>query len=87
MDIKDEIKFIKELNAVPRSIILDNITLFFDVLNILEESHQNGGVFEVTDDNLYIFNGFSNWIREINESLNLKRLESFASGFEGKFDT
>lgn len=86
MGIDQEIILVKELSSIPEFIIMKEKAIFIDLIEILDESHCNGGIFEVTDRNLAIFSDFAAWLRHLAEQLDDKKFEWYSSDFEGKFD-
>ena len=67
ININDEIYFINELRKADIDDIRSNIDKFISILEQLQISHQDNGIFEVNIENIHIFFNFlmSKWIFHI----------------------
>ena len=85
ININDEIYFINELKKADIDDIRSNIDKFISILEQLQISHQDNGIFEVNIENTHIFFNFVFWIREIQNKLELS-LDKYTDGFDTNFD-
>ena len=85
ININDEIYFINELRKADIDDIRSNIDKFISILEQLQISHQDNGIFEVNIENIHIFFNFVFWIREIQNKLELS-LDKYTDGFDTNFD-
>ena len=85
ININDEIYFINELKKSNIDDIRSNIDKFISILEQLQISHQDNGIFEVNIENIHIFFNFVFWIREIQNKLELS-LDKYSDGFDANFD-
>ena len=85
ININDEIYFINELKKANIDDIRSNIDKFISILEQLQISHQDNGIFEVNIENIHIFFNFVFWIREIQNKLELS-LDKYTDGFDTNFD-
>ena len=85
ININDEIYFINELRKADIDDIRSNIDKFIAILEQLQISHQDNGIFEVNIENIHIFFNFVFWIREIQNKLELS-LDKYTDGFDTNFD-
>ena len=85
ININDEIYFINELKKANIDDIRSNIDKFISILEQLQISHQDNGIFEVNIENIHIFFNFVFWIREIQNKLELS-LDKYSDGFDANFD-
>ena len=83
LNFEDEIYFIESLKKINEEEFLQNKEIFIEILEILQISHQDNGIFEVTNKNINIFLGFINWIRMIDNKYYLG-VEKYIDGFEVK---
>ena len=80
ININDEIYFINELKKADIDDIRSNIDKFISILEQLQISHQDNGIFEVNIENTHIFFNFVFWIREIQNKLEIS-LDKYTDGF------
>ena len=85
ININDKIYFINELRKADIDDIRSNIDKFISILEQLQISHQDYGIFEVNIENIHIFFNFVFWIREIQNKLGLS-LDKYTDGFDTNFD-
>ena len=85
ININDEIYFINELRKADIDDIRSNTDKFISILEQLQISHQDNGIFEVNIENIHIFFNFVFWIREIQNKLELS-LDKYTDGFDTNFD-
>ena len=85
ININDEIYFINELKKTDIDDIRSNIDKFISILEQLQISHQDNGIFEVNIENTHIFFNFVFWIREIQNKLEIS-LDKYTDGFDTNFD-
>ena len=85
IDINDEIYFINELRKADIDDIRSNIDKFISILEQLQISHQDNGIFEVNIENAHIFFNFVFWIREIQNKLEIS-LDKYTDSFDTNFD-
>ena len=60
LNFEDEIYFIENLKKINEEEIFQNKEIFIEILEILQISHQDNGIFEVTNKNINIFLDFIN---------------------------
>ena len=83
LNFEDEIYFIENLKKINEEEIFQNKEIFIEILEILQISHQDNGIFEVTNKNINIFLDFINWIRMIDNKYYLG-VEKYIDGVEIK---
>ena len=54
---------------------------FIEIISHIQESHQDNGIFEVTDSNFHIFKEYMSWVQELGIKVNLD-LTKYLDGFE-----
>ncbi|WP_369943907.1 hypothetical protein [Xanthomonas medicagonis] len=69
MDLDDEIRLIENLTMIGPREIAGHQDEFRCVVLKLQESHQGGGVFEVTEENYPVFEGFCDWLQSLQPHL------------------
>ena len=57
------------------------ISKFMEILSHIQYSHQDNGIFEVTDSNFHIFKEYISWIKALGEKLDMD-LTKYLDGFE-----
>ena len=85
ININDEIYFINELRKADIDDIRSNTDKFISILEQLQISHQDNGIFEITDENIKIFFEFVIWIRNLKKLYNLD-FEKYIDGLDTNFD-
>ncbi|MGC7590960.1 hypothetical protein ACPWUF_10885 [Bisgaard Taxon 46] len=85
INIDDEIFFINELQKANINDIKLNMNKFISILELLQTSHQDNGIFEVTSENVDIFFNFVFWIKEIQAKTGFN-IDKYADGFDTNFD-
>ncbi|RDF00905.1 hypothetical protein DPV99_08420 [Aggregatibacter aphrophilus] len=85
ININDEIFFINELQKANIDDIKLNIDKFISILELLQTSHQDNGIFEVTPENVDIFFNFVFWIKEIQDKIGFN-IDKYTDGFDTNFD-
>lgn len=65
LSIEDELFFIDRLQMLPIDEIRKNKEIFKRIISAIQESHQDSGIFEITDENIKIFFEFVIWIRNL----------------------
>lgn len=83
LNIEDEIYFIQNLEKTSENDILLNKEMFIEILEVLQISHQDNGIFETTNENIHIFLNFADWIRKLEDQYHLG-IEKYTDGFEVK---
>ncbi len=83
LNFEDEIYFIENLKKINEEEIFQNKEIFIEILEILQISHQDNGIFEVTNKNINIFLDIINSIRMIDNKYYLG-VEKYIDGFEIK---
>ena len=81
LNIEDQLLFINYLKDIERSDIESEKAKFMEILSHIQDSHQDNGIFEVTDSNFYIFKEYISWIKALGEKLDLD-LTKYLDGFE-----
>lgn len=76
-----EIIIIKALMKQPNHILIKNKEKIIFIINVLELSHADSGIFELTRDDEFIFLTFRDWLAEINISLDLHLNSSVINTF------
>ena len=85
LSIEDELFFINRLQKLPIEEIIKNEEIFKRIISAIQDSHQDNGIFEITDENINIFFEFVIWIRNIKKLYNLD-LEKYTDGLDTNFD-
>lgn len=85
LNIEDEIFFINHLKKTSLNDIKSHIKEFIYILDSLQVSHQENGIFDVYEENINIFFEFSLWIKEIQQHIN-NNIERYIDGFDTNFD-
>ena len=81
LNIEDEILFISYLKDMEISDIELENEKFIEIISHIQESHQDNGIFEVTDSNFHIFKEYMSWVQELVIKVNLD-LTKYLDGFE-----
>jgi hypothetical protein len=81
LNIEDELLFIAYLKEADISDIKLEISKFMEILSHIQDSHQDNGIFEVTDSNFHIFKEYMAWIKALGEKLDMD-LTKYLDGFE-----
>ena len=81
LNIEDELLFIAYLKEADISNIKLEMSKFMEILLQIQDSHQDNGIFEVTDSNFHIFKEYISWMQELGEKLDLD-LTKYLDGFE-----
>ena len=81
LNIEDELLFINYLKDIEISDIELEKEKFIEIISNIQESHQDNGIFEVTDSNFYIFKEYISWIKALGEKLDMD-LTKYLDGFE-----
>ena len=71
LSIEDELFFIDILQTLPIDEIRENKEIFKRIISAIQESHQDNGIFEITDENIKIFFEFVIWIRNLKNYITL----------------
>ena len=85
LSIEDELFFINRLQKLPIEEIIKNKEIFKRIISAIQDSHQDNGIFEITDDNINIFFEFVIWIRNLKKLYNLD-FEKYIDGLDTNFD-
>ena len=85
LSIEDELFFINRLQKLPIEEIIKNEEIFKRIISAIQDSHQDNGIFEITDENINIFFEFVIWIRNLKKLYNLD-LEKYTDGLDTNFD-
>ena len=85
LSIEDELFFIDRLQTLPIDEIRKNKQIFKRIISAIQESHQDNGIFELTDENIEIFFEFVIWIRNLKKLYNLD-FEKYIDGLDTNFD-
>ncbi|WP_449160751.1 hypothetical protein [Streptococcus sp.] len=85
LSIEDELFFINRLQKLPIEEIIKNKEIFKRIISTIQDSHQDNGIFEITDENINIFFEFVIWIRNLKKLYNLD-LEKYTDGLDTNFD-
>ncbi len=85
LSIEDELFFIDRLQTLPIDEIRENKEIFKRIISAIQESHQDNGIFEITDENIKIFFEFVIWIRNLKKLYHLD-FEKYIDGFDTNFD-
>ena len=85
LSIEDELFFINRLQQLPIEEIIKNKEIFKRIISTIQDSHQDNGIFEKTDENINIFFEFVIWIRNLKKLYNLD-LEKYTDGLDTNFD-
>ena len=85
LSIEDELFFIDRLQTLPIDEIRKNKEIFKRIISAIQESHQDNGIFEITDENIEIFFEFVIWIRNLKKLYNLD-FEKYIDGLDTNFD-
>ena len=81
LNIEDELLFISYLKDMEISDIELEKEKFIEIISHIQESHQDNGIFEVTDSNFHIFKEYMSWVQELGIKVNLD-LTKYLDGFE-----
>ena len=81
LNIEDELLFINYLKDIEISDIELEKEKFIEIISNIQESHQDNGIFEVTDSNFHIFKEYMAWIKALGEKLDMD-LTKYLDGFE-----
>ncbi len=81
LNIEDELLFISYLKDMEISDIELENEKFIEIISHIQESHQDNGIFEVTDSNFHIFKEYMSWVQELGIKVNLD-LTKYLDGFE-----
>ena len=87
LSIEDELFFIDRLQTLPIDEIRENKEIFKRIISAIQESHQDNGIFEITDTNINIIFEFVIWIRNLknlncNMKLNSIQIYNFINFFK-----
>lgn len=85
LGIDDEIFFIKNLQNLSIDEITQNRELFTEILETIQNSHQDNGIFEVTNENIKLFFDFIIWLRNLKEKYGLD-CDRYIDGLDTNFD-
>ena len=85
LSIEDELFFIDILQTLPIDEIRENKEIFKRIISAIQESHQDNGIFEITDTNINIIFEFVIWIRNLKKLYHLD-FEKYIDGFDTNFD-
>lgn len=85
LSIEDELFFIDRLQTLPIDEIRENKEIFKRIISAIQESHQDNGIFEITDENIKIFFEFVIWIRNLKKLYHLD-FEKYIDGLDTNFD-
>ena len=81
LNIEDELLFISYLKDMEISDIELEKEKFIEIISHIQESHQDNGIFEVTDSNFHIFKEYMSWVQELGIKVNLD-LTKYLDGLE-----
>ena len=81
LNIEDELLFISYLKDMEISDIELQKEKFIEIISHIQESHQDNGIFEVTDSNFHIFKEYMSWVQELGIKVNLD-LTKYLDGLE-----
>lgn len=81
LNIEDELLFISYLKDMEISDIELENEKFIEIISHIQESHQDNGIFEVTDSNFDIFKEYMSWVQELGIKVNLD-LTKYLDGLE-----
>jgi hypothetical protein len=81
LNIEDELLFISYLKDMEISDIELENEKFIEIISHIQESHQDNGIFEVTDSNFHIFKEYMSWVQELGIKVNLD-LTKYLDGLE-----
>ena len=81
LNIEDELLFISYLKDMEISDIELEKEKFIEIISHIQESHQDNGIFEVTDSNFHILKEYMSWVQELGIKVNLD-LTKYLDGFE-----
>ena len=81
LNIEDELLFISYLKDMEISDIELEKEKIIEIISHIQESHQDNGIFEVTDSNFHIFKEYMSWVQELGIKVNLD-LTKYLDGFE-----
>ena len=81
LNIGDELLFISYFKDIEISDIELDKEKFIEIISHIQESHQDNGIFEVTDSNFHIFKEYMSWVQELGIKVNLD-LTKYLDGFE-----
>ena len=73
------------IQKLPIEEIIKNEEIFKRIISAIQDSHQDNGIFEITDENINIFFEFVIWIRNLKKLYNLD-LEKYTDGLDTNFD-
>ena len=76
LNIEDELLFISYLKDIE-----SEKAKFMEILSHIQDSHQDNGIFEVTDSNFHIFKEYMSWVQELGIKVNLD-LTKYLDGLE-----
>ena len=85
LSIEDELFFIDRLQTLPIDEIRKNKKIFKRIISAIQESHQDNGIFEITDENIKTFFEFVIWIRNLKKLYHLD-FEKYIDGLDTNFD-
>ena len=87
LSIEDELFFIDRLQTLPIDEIRENKEIFKRIISAIQESHQDNGIFEITDTdtNINIIFEFVIWIRNLKKLYHLD-FEKYIDGLDTNFD-
>ena len=85
LSIEDELFFIDRLQTLPIDEIRKNKEIFKRIISAIQESHQDNGIFEITDTNINIIFEFVIWIRNLKKLYHLD-FEKYIDGLDTNFD-
>lgn len=87
LSIEDELFFIDRLQILPIDEIRENKEIFKRIISAIQESHQDNGIFEITDTdtNINIIFEFVIWIRNLKKLYHLD-FEKYIDGLDTNFD-
>ena len=85
LNFEDEICFIKFINKANMDDIQTNFDKFSEILSHILESHQDNGIFEMSDKDFPIFQQYLERLRIFQEKLGID-LSRYTDGFEVNFD-
>ena len=85
LSIEDELFFIDRLQTLSIDKIRENKEIFKRIISAIQESHQDNGIFEITDTNINIFFEFVIWVRNLKKLYHLD-FEKYIDGLDSNFD-
>ena len=86
INFEDEISIIKNVMEVNDIDLSKNNNILVEILEMLELSHSDSGIFLVDNENYSFFVNFYDWLVEKNNKLNLKLSIDMIDTFLAKWD-